>query len=172
MTMAHDAVLAEREEQLVVFELSGESYGVAIGAVNTIIRMQPVTHVPRAPGFVEGVINLRGSIVPVIDLRQRFGLTASAETKASRIVVVETQVGLIGMIVDAVTETLSIAAEAVEPPASIVTTPESHYLRGVAKVEERLIILLDVGRVLTADEGHVLEEATPESLPDPMLAVA
>ena len=165
MTVTHELAGLSSEEQLVVFELSSESYGVEIGAVNTIIRMQPVTHVPRAPSFVEGVINLRGSIVPVIDLRARFGLTTSAETKASRIVVVETPVGLIGMVVDAVTETLSIANDAVEPPSSIVTTTESQYLRGVAKVQERLIILLDISRILTAEETAALEETARVAAP-------
>jgi purine-binding chemotaxis protein CheW len=158
MTLAQEAALAAAEQQLVVFELSRESYGVDIGAVNTIIRMQSITHVPRAPEFVEGVINLRGSIVPVIDLRRRFGLSAHEETKASRIVVVETAVGLVGIVVDAVTETLSLSPEAIEPPSSVVTTTESHYLRGVAKLEERLIILLAIEKLLSEAETDALGE--------------
>ena len=96
-------------EQLVVMEIASESYGVDIGAVNTIIRMQEVTAIPRTPDFVEGVINLRGSIIPVIDLRKRFGLKVGETTKASRIVVVEAAGQVIGMIVDAVGETLRLA---------------------------------------------------------------
>jgi len=157
MTVAQEIALAA-EQQLVVFELSRESYGVDIGAVNTIIRMQPITHVPRAPEFVEGVINLRGSIVPVIDLRKRFGLDSQEETKASRIVVVETAVGLVGMVVDAVTETLSLSREAIKPPSSVVTTTESHYLRGVAKLQERLIILLAIEKLLSDAETDALGE--------------
>jgi len=156
--MTQESGTATEEEQLVVFELSGESYWVDIAAVNTIIRMGRITHVPRAPDFVNGVINLRGSIVPVIDLRKRFGLEAFEETKASRIVVMETSAGLIGLIVDAVTETLSLATNAIEPPAALVTTADSHYLRGVAKVDERLIILLDIQRILTLSEAAGLEE--------------
>lgn len=158
MTVAEEVAAATEEEQLVVFELAKESYGVDIGAVNTIIRMQRITHVPRAPQFVKGVINLRGSIVPVIDLRRRFGLQEFEETKASRIVVVETASGLIGMIVDAVTETLSLPSDAIEPPSSLVTTADSHYLRGVAKVEDRLIILLELERILTESEAQELDE--------------
>jgi purine-binding chemotaxis protein CheW len=156
--MAQELTISSEEQQLVVFELSGESYGVDIGAVNTIIRMQSITHVPRAPEFVEGVINLRGSIVPVIGLRKRFGLSAFEETKASRIVVVETLAGLFGMIVDAVTETLSLPGDSIEPPSSIVTSTDSQYLRGVAKVDDRLIIMLDIQRILTADETEILTE--------------
>jgi purine-binding chemotaxis protein CheW len=163
MTMTQDVATDSEEQQLVVFELSGESYGVEIGAVNTIIRMQPITHVPRAPEFVKGVINLRGSIVPVIDLRTRFGLAAFEETKASRIVVVETELSLIGMIVDAVTETLSLPANAIEPPSSIVTSADSRYLRGVAKADDRLLILLDLERILTASEKDVVASITADS---------
>jgi purine-binding chemotaxis protein CheW len=156
MSIAQQAATVAQEEQLVVFELSGESYGVDIGAVNTIIRMQPITHVPRAPEFVEGVINLRGNIIPVIDLRKRFGLNSQEETKASRIVVVETCIGLMGIVVDAVTETLSIPSESIAPPSSLVTTAESHYLRGVAKLAERLIILLEIDKLLSGSESEML----------------
>ena len=158
MTVTADVATETEEEQLVVFELSQESYGVDIGTVNTIIRMQRITHVPRAPTFVEGVINLRGSIIPVIDLRKRFELAAFEETKASRIVVVETAAGLIGLVVDAVTETLSLARDASEPPSSIVTTADSHYLRGVAKLDDRLIILLDLERIFGESESEELAE--------------
>ena len=159
MTLTRELATGSEEQQLVVFELSGESYGVDIGAVNTIIRMQQITHVPRAPQFVQGVINLRGSIVPVIDLRTRFGLAAFEETKASRIVVVETGAGVMGMIVDAVTETRSLSSGAIEPPASIVTSADSLYLRGVAKVDDRLIIMLDIEKILTAADNEAIERA-------------
>ena len=160
MTLTRELATGSEEQQLVVFELSGESYGVDIGAVNTIIRMQQITHVPRAPYFVQGVINLRGSIVPVIDLRTRFGLAAFEETKASRIVVVETGEGVMGMIVDAVTETRSLSSDAIEPPASIVTSADSLYLRGVAKVDDRLIIMLDIEKILTAADNEAIERAS------------
>ncbi len=170
MTMTQELGVGSEEQQLVVFELSGESYGVDIGAVNTIIRMQPITHVPRAPEFVEGVINLRGSIVPVIDLRKRFGLSAFEETKASRIVVVETGGGLFGMIVDAVTETLLLSRDSIEPPSSIVTSADSQYLRGVAKADDRLIIMLDIQRILSASETEMLAEVEAAHQPQKELA--
>lgn len=172
MSLTQEVATDSEEQQLVVFELSGESYGVEIGAVNTIIRMQPITHVPRAPEFVKGVINLRGSIVPVIDLRTRFGLAGFEETKASRIVVVETESGLMGMIVDAVTETLSLPTNAIEPPSSIVTSADSRYLRGVAKADDRLLILLDLERILTASEKEVMTSIAAESLEPEAVAAA
>jgi purine-binding chemotaxis protein CheW len=158
MAIAQEVASGVEEEQLVVFELAGESYGVDIGAVNTIIRMQRITHVPRAPTFVEGVINLRGNIVPVIDLRKRFGLGTFEESKASRIVVTETKSGLMGLIVDAVTETASLPTDAIEPPSSLVTTADSQYLRGVAKMDERLIILLNLESILTESESDELAD--------------
>ncbi len=175
MTATAEVTASNEEQQLVVFELAKESYGLDIGAVNTIIRMQRITHVPRAPVFVEGVINLRGSIVPVIDLRTRFGLEACEETKASRIVVVETSVGLMGLIVDAVTETLSLATSAIEPPSSLVTTADSHYLRGVGKLDDRLIIMLDLERVLSQAETEEISEvhaAEVEAESTPVAGVA
>lgn len=139
-------------EQLVVFELANEHYGVDIGAVNTIIRMQEVTAIPRTPSFVEGVINLRGSIIPVIDLRKRFGLTVGETTKSSRIVVVEASGQMIGMVVDAVAETLRLTSDAIEPPSPLIASVDSEYLRGVGKHENRLVILLDLDKVLTCKE--------------------
>jgi len=153
------------EQQLVVFELANESYGVDIGAVNTIIRMQEVTAVPRSPDFVEGVINLRGSIIPVIDLRKRFALSEGEITKASRIVVVEAAGVLIGMVVDAVTETLRLSQDVIEPPSPIVTSVDSQYVRGVGKLENRLVILLDVDKVLTCKETDVLNTVKKKSKP-------
>jgi purine-binding chemotaxis protein CheW len=136
------------EEQLVVFELAGESYGVEISRVQEIDRMQAITVVPQAPPFVEGVINLRGRITPVVDLRTRFGLPKAEPTPLTRIVVVKAGEEWVGLVVDAVSEVLRIPVDAIEPPSAMVTTAESTYLRGIAKLESRLIILLDLDRVL------------------------
>ena len=146
----------DSSEQLVVMEFASESYCVSIGAVNTIIRMQEITRIPRAPGWVEGVINLRGSIIPVIDLRKKFELTAGEVTKASRIVVVEAAGQMIGMVVDAVVETLRLASEAIEPPSPVVVSVDSAYVRGVGKAGERLVILLDLDKVLSQREVESL----------------
>jgi purine-binding chemotaxis protein CheW len=147
---------ADESEQLVVFELAKEFYGVDIGAVNTIIRMQEITQIPRTPDFVEGVINLRGSIVPVIDLRKRFGLPVGETTKASRIVVVEAAGQMIGMVVDAVAETLRLSSDAIEPPSPVVASLDAEYLRGVGKQDDRLVILLDLDKVLSSKEVEAL----------------
>jgi len=164
------------DNQLVVFDLANEQYGVNIGAVESIIKMQSITAVPHAPSFVEGVTNLRGTVLPVIDLRKRFNLPAEKGTKDSRIVVVEIDGAQVGMVVDAVTEVLSVSDEDVEPPPSIVTTLDSAFITGIAKVDGRLIILLELSQVLDTEEktdlqtfqqtrDDVLEQVEEEALP-------
>jgi purine-binding chemotaxis protein CheW len=144
------------EQQVVVLDLAGEAYGIEIGRVEEIIRMQPITRIPNGPAFIEGVTNLRGRVIPVMDLRKRFGLPASAETKRSRIVVGELGEHTVGLVVDGVSEVLSLPADAVEPPSTLVTNEESAFLRGVAKVDAHLILLLDPTRLLTRAEHSAL----------------
>ena len=148
------------EKQLVVFDIAHEHYGLDIAAVESIIKMQAITAVPRAPAFVEGVTNLRGKVLPVIDLRRRFGLEPTEPTKDTRIVVVDLNNVTVGMIVDGVSEVLRVGDESIEPPSPIVTTVDSAFIRGIAKVAERLIILLDLNHVLTLEEA-ILAQALP-----------
>lgn len=159
-------VSADLWEQLVVFRLANEFYGVEISAVNTIIRMQEITEIPQTPRFVEGVINLRGSIIPVIDLRKRFNLPIGEITKASRIVVVESGGQMIGMVVDAVAETLRLSASDIEPPSPVIASIDAEYLRGVGKQENRLVILLDLDRVLTTNEMESLAKMDRKANPE------
>ncbi|WP_028307531.1 chemotaxis protein CheW [Desulfitibacter alkalitolerans] len=146
------------EEQLVVFNLSGETYGVDISAVREIIRVQAITEVPRTPDFVEGVINLRGKVIPVIDLHKRFDLPFVEETSHTRIMVVEVDNVTVGMIVDAVSEVLRIPKDSIDPPPPVISGVDSAYLRGVGKLEDRLIILLDLNQVLHKKEKKHLED--------------
>jgi purine-binding chemotaxis protein CheW len=152
------------EMQLVVFDLATEYYGVDIGDVREIIRMQTVTRVPGAPPFVEGIINLRGQVIPVVDLRKRLELDVSEQTADSRIVWVTINNQDVGVIVDAVTEVLRIPVSSIEPPSSMVSSVESDYLRGIAKLEDRLIILLDMGKVLAMIDGQMMSNVQPEAV--------
>ncbi|MEE8389443.1 MAG: chemotaxis protein CheW [Anaerolineae bacterium] len=151
------------ENQLVVFNLANEDYGVDIAAVDSIIKMQQITTVPQAPGFVEGITNLRGDVLPVIDLRKRFGLPVEENTKDARIVNVEVDGIKVGMVVDAVSEVLRVPEEDIEPPSPIVTSVDSSFITGIAKVDDgpgtpgRLIILLDLGKVLSTEEQADLQ---------------
>ncbi|NJN98906.1 MAG: chemotaxis protein CheW [Anaerolineales bacterium] len=141
------------KNQLVVFGLANEQYGVDIATVESIITLQTITRIPQAPQFVEGVTNLRGHILPVIDLRRRFGLPPAEPTKATRIVVVEIDGNTVGMVVDAVSEVLGVSEEAIEPLSPLVNTVDSAFINGIVKVGERLIILLDLRKTLTAQEA-------------------
>src|SRR6059058_1034870 len=145
------------ERQLVVFQLGAELYGVEIARVHEIIRLQAITRVPRAPAFVEGIINLRGKVIPVVDLRHRFGLPAAEHTRASRIVVVEIGDQVVGIVVDGVSEVLRVSPSIVEPPSPVVAGIDSEYLHGIAKLPERLVILLDLDRILAREERRALE---------------
>lgn len=145
------------EHQLVVFELGKEHYGVDISAVESIIKMQPITVVPHTPSFVEGVTNLRGSVLPVIDLRKRFGLALDDISKNSRIVVIALGKTKVGMIVDAVSEVLNVAEDAIEPPPPMVTSLDTTFIIGIAKIESKLVILLDLSKVLSLQENMALQ---------------
>ena len=145
--------------QLVSFNLGQEEFAVDILKVQEINRMVEITRVPKAPDFVEGVINLRGKVIPVIDLRKRFGLPPGERTKQTRIVVVDMDGRTIGLIVDAVSEVLRLPADTIEPPPPIVAGIDADYIRGVGKLEDRLLILLDLNRILTPQEKAMMETA-------------
>ncbi|HEY8910343.1 MAG TPA: chemotaxis protein CheW [Desulfosporosinus sp.] len=136
------------EEQLVTFSLGSEEFGVDIMCVQEIIRIPPITRVPKAPDYVEGVINLRGNVIPVISLRNRFGMDRVEETDLSRIIVLQVQTKVFGIRVDAVTEVLRIDSESIEPPPPIALGMDSQYIRGVGKIGERLLILLELDQIM------------------------
>lgn len=140
-----------REEQLVVFNLGDEQFGIDIARVQEIIRWQRVTKVPNAPSFVEGVINLRGRVIPVIDLRHRLAMKAKVQGSDTRIVVVEMQGQIVGMIVDGVSEVLHIQNTMIEPPSPVITSSGATHLRGIARLEDRLIALLDFEQMLVIE---------------------
>lgn len=141
---------AAEEEHVVIFRLAAEYYGLDIQAVQEIVRMPAITSIPGSDYWVEGITNLRGRVVPVIDLRKRCGVEVGEHTAETRIVVVGSEIGMVGLIVDAVSEVMRIPAEQVEPPSAIVSVPENTYLRGVAKLEDRLVSLIDLAGVLPA----------------------
>lgn len=152
------------EIQLVVFELANESYGVEISRVQDINRMQEITEIPHAPESVVGVINLRGRVIPVVDLRTRFGMPSAEHTKSTRIVVVHMGEEPIGMIVDAVSQVLRIPTKIIEAPSPVLASVDSKYLLGIAKLEEELVVLLDLDYVLSKDEKEFIGEAMAENV--------
>lgn len=142
--------------QLVTFSTGEEEFGVDILRVQEIIRTMAITKVPKAPEFVEGVINLRGKVIPIIDLRRRFGLQSKEHDKHTRIIVIEINSMIVGFVVDSVSEVLRIPASTVEPPPPVVAGLESEYISGVGKLEDRLLILLDLDRLLSRADIEAL----------------
>lgn len=137
--------------QIVVFGIGNELYGVGIDAVHEIIKVPEITAVPDAPAFLEGMINLRGRILPVIDLRRRLRLPEAARTKHTRVLVTESGGRSVGLLVDSVSEVLKVPPEALEPPPEMITSVGVEYITSVAKLEHRLVILLDLPRVLQVE---------------------
>ena len=156
-------VMAEKEGKYLTFSLAKEEYGIGILKIREIIGMMPVTSVPQTPEYVKGVINLRGKVIPVADLRLRFGMEAIDYTDRTCIIVVEIagQVGTIqiGIVVDAVSEVLNIKGEEIEDTPTFGTNLDTDYILGMAKMEGGVKILLDIDMVLSAEEISVLEKA-------------
>jgi purine-binding chemotaxis protein CheW len=152
----------EKLLQLVGFHVGGEEFAIDILRVQEIIRTQQLTRVPNSPDFMEGVMNLRGKIIPVIALRRRFGLEEVAADKQNRIVVVEIQGTVLGFIVDAVSEVLRIPADTVEPPPRLGSV-EREYVSGVGKLGDRLLILIDTDRLMTPAEPEMLSAAAAQA---------
>jgi purine-binding chemotaxis protein CheW len=138
--------------QLVVFSMGKELYGVGIASVHEIVKVPDITEVPDAPAFLTGVINLRGKIVPVVDLRKRLRLSGKERTRSSRVLITENEGRLVGLLVDAVSEVLKVSPEAVEAPPEMISSIGVEYITGVAKVDARLIILLELKKVLSVED--------------------
>jgi purine-binding chemotaxis protein CheW len=150
----------EATEHLATFFLAGEEYGVDVRLVQEIIRVAEITQVPRAPEFIKGVINLRGRIIPVVDLKRKLGLGEVEKTRQARIVVVKVNGRLIGLLVDGASQVLRVPVSCIEPPPDEVVEINAEYIRGVAKLSTRLIILVDLRQIL---EGELKATAVREA---------
>jgi len=147
------------ELKVIVFALGSEEYGIEVDKVRTIERLSPITRVPKTASFIKGVINLRGVVVPVIDLRGRFGLTETSATENSRIIVVAVADLEVGFIVDSANDVIDINTDSIDSPPEIVGGIKAKYLRGIAKFGEgRLLIMLNLSEVLNKDELIQLEQ--------------
>jgi purine-binding chemotaxis protein CheW len=141
-----------KELQIVGFRIGRETFGLPISLVHEIVRTPEITNVPHAPEYVEGVMNLRGRIVPVIDLRRRFGGEAIANRRKNRVLVVDVESRAVGLMVDSASEVLKISDAQIEPPPNVFTDAATSYVTGVAKYQGRLIILVDLKRILQSGE--------------------
>ncbi len=143
--------------QFVTFSLGTEEFSIDILKVQEIIRPMDITRVPGAPAFIKGVINLRGKVIPVMDLRKRLGMPPKEETRDTRIVVVDAGGKTVGLKVDSVSEVLRLSTDRIEPPPAFENVQDTDCIYGVGKLEDRLIILLDVEKVLSPEERNTLD---------------
>lgn len=141
--------------QVASFRIGSEEYGVDISQIQEIIRMVEITKLPRTPDFVEGVINLRGQLIPIIDLRTRFGMERAELTKNSRIIVTDIGTKRVGIIVDSASEVLTLPMESIEQAPEIIAAAGTDYIQGVGKTGDRLVILLDLTMVVSAFKAEV-----------------
>ncbi len=158
--MENKKIAQETDEilQLVSFVIENEEFGIDILKVEEIIRLISITKIPNAPDFVEGVVNLRGRVIPVIDLRTRLGHRRKEHDNNTRVIVVNVSGVTLGFIVDSVKEVLRIPKSITEPPPSITTSIDTEYITAVGKLENRLLILLDLEKVLNLKEKEALNE--------------
>lgn len=154
----------QNEIQLVVFKLGAEEFGVDISQVREIIKTVDITRMPDTPEFVEGVINLRGAITLVMDLRKKLGITSEDFDKDARIVIIELESNIIGMMVDSVAEVLRISSKDIDTETMNASQIGAEYIRGVGKLEDRILILLDLRRVLTGQEVAQVELVVEEEV--------
>jgi purine-binding chemotaxis protein CheW len=152
------------QDQIISFKVGDEEYGLEILSVREVIRIKEITKLPKAPDFVTGVINLRGDVIPIIDLRKKFGLSFREYSEMTRVIVVEVERKLMGMVVDSVSHVIRIGQDQIVPPPTLVGGISADYIRGVGKLDERLIVLLNIGKILTSEEKIELEKINVQSV--------
>jgi len=161
---SHEAATVRANEgKYLTLSLAGERYGIGILEVREIIGRMPITPVPLAPSFLKGVINIRGKVIPVVDLRRKFGMPQTDVTEGTCIIVVQVKGGpdriSMGIVVDAVSEVLNIRASDMEPTPTVGSSLKSDYILGIGKMDGGIEILLDIDRVLSSEEIMALEQA-------------
>ncbi len=147
--------------QLVTFRVGGEEFGLDVFSVHEILNYQQPTPMPRAPEFVEGVLDVRGTLVPIVDLRRRFETPEVVYGNDTRIVLVDFNDERLGLVVDSVTEVLRAPETAVSPPPAYIRGLAAEFVRGIVRVGERLVVLMDLDRILSSDERIALAHADP-----------
>ncbi|MBZ5749893.1 chemotaxis protein CheW [Metabacillus rhizolycopersici] len=140
--------------KVIVFQLENEEYGIPVQQVRSIERVQHITRVPRTAPFIKGVINLRGVITPIIDLRIRLGLAELSVNESTRIIIVSNEDMDVGFIVDAANDVIDLGEDTIEPAPDVVGSVQAEYIKGVAKVEKRLIVMIDLEEVLKVEIGQ------------------
>jgi len=159
-TRASSGAPDEALNQFVVFKLGGNEFAVAIEQVQEILVLGPVARVPKTPGFIEGIINVRGKIIPVLNLRKRLEIAGAARDQDARIIVAEVDEQTVGMIVDLVTEVVKFPVSGLEPPPPLITTVSPRFVTSVGKLDGRILVILNLDRILSPEEMSELRATT------------
>lgn len=155
-----EADTKSKETQVVIFSLAKELFGVRTNQVREISKMIEITNMPKAPSFIKGVINLRGKVIAVIDLAKQLDLPSSPQDKEARIIVVDVDDNIVGMIVDSASEVLRLPEENIEPtPAAIESRIDTRYIEGIGKSKDRLFVLLNLNKILSSEEVEIIEKS-------------
>ncbi|WP_442600330.1 chemotaxis protein CheW [Neobacillus sp. D3-1R] len=141
--------------KIIIFQLKEKEYAIPVSQVRSIEKLQHITRVPRTTDYIKGVINLRGVVTPIVDLRKRFGLEEQENTDSTRVIIVAFDQIEVGLIVDAANDVIDIKADAIEPPPEVIGVTEAEYINGVVKLDKRLLILLDLAKVLNVEDGKL-----------------
>lgn len=161
MDSRSERAAAENLRQFISFSVGEEAYGLELLRVKEVIRVREITWLPRAPSFVKGIINLRGDVIPVIDLRDKFGLPVRESTASTRVIVVEIEGRLMGMVVDSASQVVRIPADQIDPPPPMLGGFCQEFIIGVGKLDDKLVILLNADAVLTLEERQALGSLDP-----------
>ncbi len=154
------------EIQLAVFKLENQPYAIDIMRIKQIIRPLKITKLPKAPDFLEGVINLRGVVIPVIDMRKRFGMGPPAESQDDKVIIANVERKIVGLMVDDVTEVLPVTRAEIQPPPRVIRGVESTYLHGVCRYEDDILMILNLDEILSAEEKVSLTAISGKSAPE------
>ncbi len=152
----------ESEVQLIIFLINNVEYAIDIKNIIEIIQLMPISPLPNSPGFIEGVINLRGKVIPVVDLRARFQSPERKNTRRTKIMIAFIQDKEIGLIADSVTDVIGLSARQIEPPLPVIHGLRTEFIKGIAKLKKRLIIIADIEKILTTNEKIILKEKMDE----------
>jgi len=168
MDSRNERTAADNLRQFISFSVGEEAYGLELLRVKEVIRVREITWLPRAPSFVKGIINLRGDVIPIIDLRDKFGLPERETTASTRVIVVEIEGRLTGMIVDSASQVVRIPSDQIDPPPPVLGGISQALISGVGKLDDNLVVLLNADAVLTLEERRALgslETSTAEAAP-------
>jgi purine-binding chemotaxis protein CheW len=160
---------AAEMKQLISFTVGAEEYGLELLRVKEVIRMRQITWLPKAPPCVKGIINLRGDVIPIVDLRERFGLAAQEQTAITRVIVVEVEGRMVGMVVDSASQVVRIPADQFDPPPTVMGQVSRDFVTAVGKMGEKLIIMIDVDRVLSTEEMNQIAGSLEAEEKEPVL---